>query len=99
MCIASHFANILSHVSLLPTSLTITTNTMLSDEPAQGSNATAVQIFIGHNSMYIDIYRVATDQDLSCTLEQNIRIKELWMYLLAIMHLLLPVRKSKIFFI
>ena len=45
---------------------------MFSDDHVQGSNATAVQIFIGQNSKYIDIYRVAMDHDLSCTLEENI---------------------------
>ena len=50
----------------------VATNTMFSNEPALGSNPTAVQIFIGHNSKYIDVYRVAADCDLSCTLEENI---------------------------
>ena len=45
---------------------------MFSDDPVLGSNATAVQILIGQNSKYIDIYRVVMDHDLSCTLEENI---------------------------
>ena len=47
---------------------------MFSYEPALGSNATAVQIFIGCHSKYsyIDIYGVATECDLSYTLEENI---------------------------
>ena len=45
---------------------------MFSDEPALGTYATAAQIIIGCNSKYIDVYGVATDHDLSCTLEENI---------------------------
>ena len=45
---------------------------MFSDEPALGSNATTVQIFIGHISKCINVYRVATDHDLSHTPEENI---------------------------
>ena len=47
---------------------------MFFDEPVLGSSTTALQIFIGHNSKYIDIYGVATDCDLSHTLEENIMI-------------------------
>ena len=79
MHIAFPFANVLSHVSLPPTPPVImnllspvVTDTIFSDEPALGSNATAVQIFIGHNSKYINVYRVATDHVLSHTLEENI---------------------------
>ena len=50
----------------------VTTDTMFSNEPTLGSNATVVQIFVGHNSKYIEVYRVATDHDLSHTLEENI---------------------------
>ena len=42
------------------------------NEPALGSNHTTAQIFVGHNSKYIDAYGVATDHGLSCTLEENI---------------------------
>ena len=54
----------------------VTTDTMFSDEPAQGTSATAVQIFIGHNSKYMNVCGVATDHDLSCTLEENIMNQE-----------------------
>ena len=37
-----------------------------------GRNATAAQIFIGHNSKYFGFYGVAIDHDLSPTLEENI---------------------------
>ena len=50
----------------------IATDTMLSNQPALGSNATTKQISIEHNSKYISIYRVATDCDLSHTLEEKI---------------------------
>ena len=50
----------------------VTTNTMFSNESALGSNAQSTQIFIGQNSKYIDVYGVATDHDLSHTLEENI---------------------------
>ena len=45
---------------------------MFSNEAALGNTTTAAQIFIGHNSKYIDIYGVATACDLPCTLEENI---------------------------
>ena len=45
---------------------------MVSNEGALASNAQAAQIFVGHNSKYIDVYGIATDQDLSHTLEENI---------------------------
>ena len=50
----------------------VATNTMFSDEPALGSNATPVQIFILHNSEYVNDYGGTTDHDVSHTLEQNI---------------------------
>ena len=50
----------------------IATDTMFSHEPALGSNTQAAQIFIGHNSKYIDAYGVSTDCNLSHTLEENI---------------------------
>ena len=70
--IAFHFANILSHVSLLPVSLIVMSLSPLTLCSALGSNTTAVQIFVGHNSKYINFYGVATDHDISCTLEENI---------------------------
>ena len=45
---------------------------MFSDQHALGSNATAVQIFIGCNSKYINVYEVATDCGLSHRLEDNL---------------------------
>ena len=48
------------------------TDTMFSGEAALGSNMTAVETFVGCNSKYIDVYGVATDHDLSHTLEHNI---------------------------
>ena len=45
---------------------------MVSNEGALASNAQAAQIIVGHNSKYIDVYGIATDQDLSHTLEENI---------------------------
>ena len=45
---------------------------MFSDEPTLGSIEKAAQILIGCNSKYIDVYRVATDYDFSCTLEEYI---------------------------
>ena len=63
----SHFptANVNCHNEL------VITNTVC-NEPALGSNHTTAQIFVGHNSKYIDAYGVATDHGLSCTLEENI---------------------------
>ena len=45
---------------------------MIFDEPVLGSNAPAMLVFIWCNSMYIVIYIVATDHDLSHTLEEII---------------------------
>ena len=50
----------------------VTTDSMFSNEPTLGSKATTAQIIIGHNSKYIDVYGVATEYDLSHTLEENI---------------------------
>ena len=50
----------------------ITIDTMFSNEPALGSITQGGQIFIGHNSKYIDDYGVVTSCDLSHTLEENI---------------------------
>ena len=47
-------------------------DSMFSDEPELGSYATALHIFSGCNSKYINVYGVATDHDFSCTLEVNI---------------------------
>ena len=44
---------------------------MFSNKPALGSNAQAAQLFIGHNSKYIDVYRVLTYFNLSHTLKEN----------------------------
>ena len=45
---------------------------MFSDEPALGSEAKAVQIFVDHSSKYISVYGVATDRHFSHPLEENI---------------------------
>ena len=50
----------------------VTTNTLFSTQLTLGSNTTAVQIFVRCNSKYINVYGVATDCNLSCTLEENI---------------------------
>ena len=75
-CIASHLANFISHISHSANinchNEPVATDTMFSDEPTLGSNATTVQIFIGHNSKYTNVSGVSTDCDLSCTLEENI---------------------------
>ena len=49
----------------------VATNTMFCNESQLGNNVTAAQIFVGHNSNYINVYGVATDHDLSHTLEEK----------------------------
>ena len=75
-CNASYFANILCHVSLPPAFVVMMSQLpltlMIFDEPVLGSNAPAMLVFIWCNSMYIVIYIVATDHDLSHTLEEII---------------------------
>ena len=70
--IHKHFKSCFSAANVSHRNEPIATDTMFSDEPMLGSNAKAVQILVGHNSRYIHVYRVATDHDLSCTLEENI---------------------------
>ena len=67
-----HFKSCFPAVNISHCNEPVTTDTMFSNEPALGCNTTAMKIFVEHNSKYFDVYAVATDHDLSHTLEENI---------------------------
>ena len=58
-----------------------------------------MQIFVWCNSKYIDVYRVATDHDVSHTLQENMMNQEAMEDLLAVMQETQPARKSETVFV
>jgi len=51
----------------------VATDTVFSDTPAVASGVTAAQIFVGRESLVVDVYPLKTDKEFVNTLEDNIR--------------------------